>query len=153
MATLWARHTGVARIPTAQVHRPCGQQVRKFAPASFGHRLTEEPGLFLGSNVDPLAQRVDSWRNLQAAPYCIHSRSGTEAGILNRPVPPGRSAALLIGPWDALPRFPSPDPLPMCLPWGARPDLACCVRAVGEHTVPSARAPTGAVEAAALLRC
>jgi len=41
VATLWARHTGVAGIPTAQVHRPCVQPVRKFAPGSFGHSLTE----------------------------------------------------------------------------------------------------------------
>ena len=67
---------------------------------------------------DPLAQRVYSWRSLQVAPWCIHSRSGTVARMLNRPAPVHRSASLLIGPRDALPRFPSPDPLPMCLPWG-----------------------------------
>ena len=48
---------------------------------------------------DPLAQRVGSWRNLQVAPWCIYSRSGTAARMLNRPVPVRRSAALLIGPW------------------------------------------------------
>ena len=44
---------------------------------------------------DPLAQRVDSWRNLQVAPWCIHSSSGTAAGILNRPVAPRRSAVFM----------------------------------------------------------
>src|SRR5213592_4364086 len=43
--------------------------------------------------------RVDSWRNHQGALWCIYSRSGTAARMLNRPVPVRRSAALLIGPW------------------------------------------------------